>query len=318
MLRFTKRPVKFAPLAWRLVLWIVGAGQAMLASAAATDWVDMTIDNGRVAVETKVAGIVGRSMFDTGAQISGINSQFLNAHGLEFRQGTKVKVVGVVDAERRQTYLDIPVEIFGTTIEFGDLVDVNIGSPEWQLSIGAGFFEKLVVQFDYPNQRMRLITRDSIDLKKLKNVESRRDPNGGGSPLVKVRLNDQKDVWLIMDTGNSGGILIERAIAEKAKWLDQYPTTSGTAQGVNASGWIDRFVLPKLTFGGFEILDPSVSVPAEDRGVELFKKERTTGSNVKKARGQYRGLLGYDILKHFVVTIDYKRGHVHVAPPSSE
>lgn len=300
---------------WWVITAIVVMAPAVTVSAAVTEWVDMKIENGLITVATKISGIGGNAMFDTGAQINGINSRFLKANELEFSQGPKMGIVGVFGTEQRKTYTKVPVDIFGTTIDLKGLVDLNVGPPDRQLLIGAGFFENFVVQIDYPNQRMRLITRDSIDLKRLKNVESKRDPDGGGSPLVKVRLNDQRDVWLIMDTGSNGGVLIDRPVAKKFKWLEQYPVTSGISWGATAGGQMDRFVLPKLTFGGFEIGNPTVSVPAAGQDMELFKKEGNTGSRIRKGRGRYQGLLGFDVLKHFVVTIDYKRGHVHVAPP---
>jgi hypothetical protein len=41
-----------------------------------------------------------------------------------------------------------------------------------------------------------------------------------------------------------------------------------------------------------------------------------TGTRIKKNNSD--GILGYDVLKHFVVTIDYKLSLLHLAPPVEE
>ena len=39
----------------------------------------------------------------------------------------------------------------------------------------------------------------------------------------------------------------------------------------------------------------------------------STGTNIKAT--EFDGVLGYDILKHFVVTVDYKRSLLHLHAP---
>ncbi len=286
------------------------------ATADVTPWVDIEVNNGLLFVATEVAGIHGHALIDTGAQINAINERFLATTGLSFPKGEKVKISGVYGTAYRNSYRKVPVRIFGTELDFADIIEVDLGPPEIQLIIGAGFLQQLIFQFDYPNQRMRAITRDSLDLKKLKNVVSRRD-TGGGSPIVKVRLNDEKDVWLVIDTGSNGGVLMERSLASKQGWLDRYPAIDSVTVGVNSSGRMQRFKLPFMTFGGFQIENPIVSVPAEGESIELFKPASLTGSRIPRRRGKAQGLLGYDVLRHFVVTIDYTSGYVHIEPGSS-
>ena len=287
--------------------------QAQPADAGATQWVDVEIANGWLLIDTEIAGIPGKALIDTGAQINGINRRFLEAADLSFEKGRPVKITGVHSTAYRDVYNRVPVSIFGTEVVFRDVVEGNMGPPEMQMSLGAGFLQLFIFQLDYPNERMRVITRDSLDLKKLKNVESKKDSRGG-SPIVKVRLNDEKDVWLIMDTGSNGGVLLERKLAKKQGWLDRYPTVDGISVGSNSSGRMQRFNLPTMTFGPFDIADTSVSVPAEGAATALFEKRGFTGSRIKRNPRKSQGLLGYDVLKHFVVTIDYKTGYVHIEP----
>ena len=55
-------------------------------------------------------------------------------------------------------------------IDFNDLVEINVGPPDIQLILGGTFLRQFIFQFDYPRQRMRAITRDSLDLKEYRNV----------------------------------------------------------------------------------------------------------------------------------------------------
>ena len=85
-------------------------------------------------------------------------------------------------------------------------------------------------------------------------------------------------------------------------------------RGSNSSGRMQQFNLPTITFGAFDIADTIVWVPAEGETTALFEKRSSTGSRIKRNRRNSQGLLGYDVLKHFVVTIDYKSGYVHIEP----
>ena len=188
-----------------------------------------------------------------------------------------------------------------------------MADPEEHLTLGAGFLKLFVFQFDYPNQRVRMISRDSLDMKQLKNVESKKSRDGG-SPLVKVNLNNESDVWLILDTGASGGILLERSVAAKRDWLDRYPALEASARGVNATADLQAFNLPTMTIGDFEIENPIILVPELGDELAIFESNAELGTRIPKSR-KAKGLLGFDILKHFVVTIDYKSGYVHLEAP---
>lgn len=285
------------------------------AKAAFSEWVDIHVENGALWLDTKVAGISGYTMIDSGAQINAINSGFLRAYDQKYATGPAVTILGIYGKSERRTYNSVPVELFGSTVNFKRLVDIDFGGDQEQLIIGAPFLKLYVFQFDYPNKRMRVITRDSIDLKKVKNLKSRSDSKTG-DPIVKVRLNDEKDLWLQLDTGNSGGIILERGIAEGRKWLEKYPTTLVRGRGATSTGQSEQFSLPKFEIGDFELADVIVKVPAKGEDFELFERETRTGSRFRKSRSQSRGILGYDVLKHFIVTVDYKGGHVHLEAPA--
>lgn len=266
--------------------------------------------NGHIVIDSEIAGIPGRTMIDTGAQLNGINARFLEDSGLSFPGAGTMKIVGAFGTADRKVFQSIPVTVFGKEIKFAGLVEFEIGRPELQLILGASFLQNFVFQFDYPNERMRIITRDSLNLKKVRNIKSKKSPDGG-APLVKVRLNDEVDAWLIFDTGSAGGILLERSVAAKRKWLDRYPSTDTRGAGVNSSTDLQTFALPSMTIGPFELENLMTRVPYEGDTIALFERETYTGSHIPRST-KAKGILGYEVLKHFIVTIDYKTGYVHL------
>ncbi len=284
-------------------------------SAQVTPWVDILLHDRHLFVETEISGIPGYALIDTGAGINGINARFLEANDLSFPKGKEIKIYGAFGSAFRDTYKEIPVKIFGTELKFSDLTETNIGPAENQIILGAGFLKLLIFQIDYPNQRMRAMSRETIELKKIRNVDSRKDPTGN-SPIVKVRLNDEKDVWLLLDTGFTGGVLLDRKLVKSLRWLDQYESIDGEARGVVSSGKMQRFNLPVMSLGDFEIENASILVPAEGEDIEFFRKTRLNGTKVQRRQRKAQGILGHDILKHFILTIDYKNGYVHLEPGS--
>ena len=286
----------------------------VLIPGSAMGWEPMELVNGHIRIASQIGGHEGYSVIDTGAEINAINSIFLHVNKLDFERGDlKVRVGGVYGEEVRRTYRRIPVKLWGSEIPFVDVVDVNLRDRKMQMLIGAGFLKNFIFQFDYPNQRMRILPRKAVDMKKSRNVQSRRDP-GGGSPLVRVSL-DGKPVWLTLDTGNSGGILVDRSVAATSGWLDKYPRKQTQGFGAVSSGYKETFNMSTLKIGPFEVENPIVSVPEQGETLNMFKRQSTTGTHVRRGRGKSRGLLGFDILKHFVVTIDYKSGLIHLAAP---
>jgi predicted aspartyl protease len=286
-------------------------GAAHPAHAGATQWIDIEVVNGHLVVNSEVAGITGRSIIDTGAVGTAINGRFVKAAGLSLKNGRDIEVAGVVANERRPTYQVVEAEIFETPLNFKNVPDLNIGPPELQLLVGADFLNGYVVQFDYPNERMRLISRDSINLKKLKNIKSKRNPDDG-STLVRVLLNDNKKSWLLLDTGATGGLVVSRKLADRMDWIDTYETQTNQIAGVISTASMEHFRVPSVQLGPFNIENVLVSMPAEGEKMELFGREQAR--NLGQRRNAADGILGYDILKHFIVTVDYGKGYVHLSP----
>lgn len=296
-----------------LFLFITAAHPA---HAGATQWIDIEVVGGHLVVASEVGGVTGWSIIDTGATGTAINGRFVTAAGLTLKSGREIRIAGVVANERRPTYQDVEAKIFETPLTFKNVPELNLGSPDLQLLVGADFLNGYVIQFDYPNERMRLVSRDSINLKKLKNIKSKRNPESG-STLVRVLLNDNKKSWLILDTGATGGLVVSRNLAHRMDWINTYETETDQIAGVISTASMEHFRVPSLQLGPFNIENVLVSMPTEGEKMELFERERAMNSRLKR-RNAADGVLGYDVLKHFIVTVDYGKGYVHLSPGEAE
>jgi len=284
-------------------------------TAGVTNWIDFNLESGHIKIPATIAGIDTYAILDTGAQLNGINKSFIMKHDLSFDEGSKIRVKGVFGIENKATYNNVPIGFFGIKTELDKIVEISLGYSKNGLLLGGGFFNKFVTQLDYPNKKMRLISQNSIDISKLKNIEIQRQ-KGTGMPIVKIGLPNNKHLWLLFDTGNSGGMVVERTVAKRMGWLENIDRNSSLSMGVNTVVSTESFKIPELTFGPFELEDVQVTIPAEGINSYLESQYKSFGSRIRGRKVQ--GIIGYDVLKHFLITIDYKRGYAHIGLPEEE
>ncbi len=277
-----------------------------------TPWTDMKVQNGHILIPVKVAGIDTYAMLDTGSQLNAINRAFRHKHNLSFSNGKKVNIRGIYGTEKMQTFNKVPVSFFGVETTLNKVADIAIGHHSNGILLGATFLDQFVIQMDYPNQRIRFITHNSIDMAKLENIEFQLHKSQA-MPLVKLGLGPDKDVWVLFDTGNNGGVLFDKALAEAMGWSNNLTETQSIAVGATSHiSVMNNYRIPELQFGPYTLENVLVSVP-DDSKLNLLERHRELGSRIRGKRVQ--GILGYDVLQHFVVTVDYKNGHAHIGLP---
>lgn len=283
--------------------------------AGATSWFAFELEGGHIKVPIKVAGIDGYAILDTGSQVNSINKSFIAKNELSLLKSKKIKVQGVFGVQNTQTYKDVPIEFFGMKTKMSGLTEAVLGYHTNSILLGASFFNKFIVQLDYPNEKMRLITRDSIDLTKFKNIDIK-SQKGTGMPIVKVGLGDDRYMWLFLDTGNSGGMVVERKVASRNGWLKEAEVESNISMGANTFAITESFRIPQLSFGPYNLENVLVTIPAEGQKTYLESQYQYTGSRIRGRKVE--GLIGYDVLKHFLITIDYKEGLAHIGLPEEK
>lgn len=285
------------------------------AFAGVSSWIPVEIENGLVILPITLNGEPARAMLDTGASGNSISQYYLDAHEGEYSTGQGIIVTSPNERRRTAMANNIMLGILGTEFEIDQLVPAYY--DDFDFIIGLPFFELFVVQIDYPGRRMRIMDHASIDMKKLANVKMRRDGDSG-PPQVRVELNGEVKTWLMLDTGNAGRLMYGRANAERRGWLEKYPITQGEAVGINnVSSEIDLFRLPTVTIGPFEMENVLIGVSAGDFSIERTRRDsRTTGFRLKKGGSKKTdGILGFDVLQHYIVTIDVRRNRLNLDIP---
>lgn len=296
----------------KFLLFIIVISFASNALAGASKWVDIHVADGQIKIPIKAAGIDSFAVIDSGSQLNVINTDFREHYDLKLTKGKKIKVVGAFGEERRVLYSGLDTQILGSNFKLNNLTDASLGDIETSILLGSGFLDNFIFQIDYPNSKLRIVTRDAIDLRKLENVQAKQHSNTG-EPIVKVTLNEEVEVWMLLDTGNSGAMIIERFIAESQGWLAEREVKSSTSKGINTVAKLDTFSLDKVKFGPFTLENVPIGVPAEGQKVNFAEAESKAFSRLQGAK--VRGILGFDVLKHFLVTVDYKEGDLHIAVP---
>lgn len=285
--------------------------------AGATEWHEFEIDAGQILLDVEIGGHKTKALLDTGATTTFINADFVEKNNIPHRRGKKVVVEGIFEERKDHMLKDLEVKLFGVNIPVDSAAPFR-GDDETGLILGLNFLMLNVMQIDYPNKRMRFIQRGSIDLRKLANVPLKF--TAGKSALVaELEVGEPaKLTKLMLDTGNSGGIYVERYFAKSLGWLDKYQVTENLTSGANKKNVeMALMVLPQAKFGPYPLADVIVHTPADSEtstNISQRQEKRLNNSRVPRSTG-YDGILGYDILKHFVLTLDAKRGLLHIYAP---
>jgi len=296
----------FRPLLALLTLLAVFSPQAV--RAGATAWIPLEMHGGAIYFDAEVRGRPVKALFSTSSNQHQISKRLVEELGLSL-SGDRYESRGRGGIEYDvRSVGKLPVKLFGVAF---DLVNVPAHDQDVELVVGAGFLQSFIVQIDYPGSRMRLLTLDAIDMKKVGNVRLGREWEFG-TPALEVTFVGGKKRWMALDTSHTGPMLVRRLIAEEEGWMEKYLKQAGSEA--------DQLVLPSVTIGPFELEEVPVQVPAP--GVQ----QNVGGTRPSGPRGDTRvarairvsGVIGYELLRHFVVTIDYDREMAHIGLPPEE
>jgi len=281
--------------------------------SAQAQWLPFTLKNNHITIDIEFNGQPAKAMLDSGAEMNAVSTYYVEKYGEGIRKSGRINVKGVNGTSKTSLYSNVPVKIFGADITLDKLIGVNFSDTA--ILFGAPFFRSFIVQIDYPNSRMQFFPKKSVDMNKFKNVNVKRE-RGSLLPAIQVQVN-KKNVWLTLDTGNNSGLYIKRSYALENQWLtDNHQVEQSAVMGVNGSAKTEVFTLSSLAIGPYDLEDVQVIIPAKGERTNIGRKAREslTGSKLVKGK-QTKGLLGYDVLKHFVVTIDYSDYQVHIVAP---
>jgi len=279
------------------------------------NWIPFKFHNNHITIDVEINGQKVRATLDSGANINMINRKFVEEHGNNFRKTDKIRIKGVNGSTYVQLYNNIPVKMFGGEFDLDRVGEGEFGDSALLLS--SEFFSNVIVQFDFPNSRLQLFPKNAIDMDKYENVPMKRS-RGSSLPAVKVKINGEK-VWLTFDTGNSGAIYLKRSLAIDEGWLtDKTKVKQTMTQGISRIAKVDQFTIESLKIGPYELDNVPIQVPAEGENTNVGESDRetATGNNSRISRGiKPKGIIGFDVFKHFIVTVDLDDYQLHIVAP---
>ena len=173
------------------------------------------------------------------------------------------------------------------------------GGPAVDGILGYPFFASGLVQLDFANAVMRFGAPGSfappgqrIDLDVDREI-----------PEAIVRINDAIDAPFIIDSGNSGEVLLYRPFVDAHPSVVPASGARSVNYGVGGSDATYRTHLASLRIGGVPLLHPTVDVVLASTGAFA---DRVDGGN-----------LGLDVLRRFVVTFDLGDEAMYLLPAAT-
>ena len=261
-----------------------------------TKWFPFELVDGWIHVPIVVAGVQTTAMFDTGANVQVIDREFAEAHGIKLSSVARVEIQGVFSKKKLPLAVRVPIELFGAPLTLRSVPVADTGDAK--IVIGTGILSSFVLQIDYANSRIRFASFDTFELKDTANVEMR-SARGPGLPAVRATVDGEK-LWLMLDSGFSGPLMLGRRFVADRQWSQDSGGMSFDAHGTLSA--MDRYRVPLMQLGPFDLRGVTASVRRDG-------PERLGGaSNVRVS-----GVLGAEVLRRFLVTLDLKHGKLHLA-----
>lgn len=303
-------------LTWSIELFLLTALLLVASPAASREadredgqgWMHFKESNGHIMFDVKVNGQTAKAVFDTGADASIISEELARRAEINLNRGDTIRVTGIHDQRSIPTSRGFTLEMAGQEVELNRVPVAP--APGFDVIFGRPMAEGAVVQIDYPNQRIRFINRGAVEFEGNVDMKTTRR----GAPMVRSRILDD-DIWMLLDTGNAGPTILKRKTV-RHRDLEQFEVRGMTDASSGAVTTGDQHVLqiPGFKLGPYEFDSLLASYNAESNDGFDGEKSRY-GSRLKTDRLPYDGILGYEVMKNFMVTMNLEDGQIQIRVP---
>lgn len=247
-----------------------------------------------------------RLMLDTGASGISIAPKSAEAAGLNILGEKSTDAKGIGDRPAQSSYRYIAPEIRISDVLFADYPVSAFRaakSSDTDGLIGADVFKSFIVTIDFPKMEMSLEPRSTGPGSDDEPVDASPPPSGfhrafrfGNHLTLPTQINNGKPSLFLIDSGAAANLL-DTEIGSLSTGVHRDDATKvGGVQGmVNQTSRTDRV---SLVFAGFRqdsnsLIAISLEHTCDEFGVALG------------------GILGWPILSHLSLTIDYQQGILH-------
>ncbi|HUP68087.1 MAG TPA: retropepsin-like aspartic protease [Sphingomicrobium sp.] len=273
-----------------MIRWFAAAALLAGASASAEP---LGFYNGRLFIEAKVNGVATEALLDSGAEATLVDPEL--AAKAKLPEGTPQVMKGSGGTAQARIVEGVTVEALGkvlhpdavVVLDMADLSTRLIKRPTHAI-LGRELFDAARLTIDFARGEIAVVDKaHKPQGKKLTLTEH------AGIEAVAVRLNGLV-VQAEFDLGNGSEVTISRALAKKLKLK-----TIGTKRGGGIGGEISRDLvrLNSLEVAGARFRNVTAAIDDQDSANDLN--------------------IGTAVLKHFLITTDFKDRAVWLEPVGS-
>ncbi len=257
---------------------------------------------GHVGVNVRIAGKDWFFILDTGAQSILVDTAVLKAAGVAGQGAMEVRGAsrsgGLTAATLPQIDVDgahvddVVVSSLDIAQNFGGgmKIDGILGYPFFAWAMVEMDFAKHVLRFGPPGSFAPQGTRIDLDVDR-------------ELAEATVRVNNRLDAPFIVDTGNSGEMLLYRPFLDAHPGVVPFSATSSWSYGLGGANATYHTSLDAVKLGGYELYHRSVDVVLANNGAFA---DRVDAGNV-----------GLGVLRNFVATFDLANASLYLARGAS-
>ena len=277
----------------RLILAVFLTSFAPLALAQNDSCESLILRDGIVSLPMQTSGQAAVAVLNTGVLPIGISRTLAQNIGREVEPIPSRNIVWSSIPVITGQVSDVPVRIFGQDLQIEQMYVMENPLPFVYMSLF--MFNDFIVQLNIPKSQLCFLNRKALNMRDAANIEVK---DSAGKIAVQVSINKSKPVWLELQLEYNGAIRLNRDAVQEL--------------GLDIAADTEKTSIDSLMFGPYELGNIAVDLPPASLagGADLQRLGRRGGGGVKTS-----GVLGFEILKHFVVTLDAKGEKMHVIVP---
>ena len=265
-------------------------------------WIDFDFYRQKqIFLQATVNGTQQRVLLDSAASTTVIDRRLADKLGLKGMKG--VTVSGTTGTAQAEMATGVTIKVGNLTIRNHPVAIIDLSkvtSQEIPVILGAEVFNELVVDIDYPNERLAFHLPECFSSDHLANPIAV-VPGYRGLKQVAVSVNGLEPAMLELDTGLSYGVVLFKPWTDANRLLEELQTTDSPTVGIGGSATYLSATVDSLQVGEELLTDVPVNFSRQEKG--------------SSATDQIAGLIGTQIFKHYRTTFDLTRNLLYLTPP---